>query len=48
MTDQDYKQIKVWPQTFERLRAAKPDGATWDYWLTKLADDYGVPEVDET
>ena len=42
----EYKNIKARPQTFERLRDAKPEGVTWDRWLTMLADDYGVPEVD--
>jgi hypothetical protein len=32
------KNIKVTEETFEKLKAGKPDGVTWDYYLTGLLD----------
>ena len=33
MSDYNYKNIKVAPDTFEELRKNKPDGVTWDHYL---------------
>jgi len=30
------KNIKVSEETFEQLKAEKPDGVTWDYYLTEV------------
>lgn len=30
------KNIKVSPETFEQLSEEKPDGVTWDYYLTEI------------
>lgn len=30
------KNIKVSQETFEKLKADKPDGVTWDYYLTEV------------
>ena len=35
MTD-DRRNIKVSADTFDQLKADKPDGVTWDYYLTEL------------
>lgn len=35
-TMSDRKNLKVRPETFEELIADKPDGVTWDYYLTEI------------
>lgn len=30
------KNIKVSQETFDQLETEKPDGVTWDYYLTKI------------
>jgi len=35
MTD-DRKNLKVSKETFDQLKAEKPDGVTWDYYLTEI------------
>lgn len=35
MTD-SRKNIKVSESTFEELKEEKPDGVTWDYYLTEI------------
>lgn len=35
MTD-GRRNIKVSTDTFEMLKADKPDGVTWDYYLTEI------------
>lgn len=32
----DRKNLKVKPETFEELKAQKPEGVTWDYYLTEV------------
>lgn len=44
MTD-DRKNIKVSPERFEQLKAEKPDGTDWGYYLVEVRT-VDVQEVD--
>lgn len=30
------KNLKVSPEAYRKLKAEKPDGVTWDYYLTEI------------
>lgn len=48
----DRKNLKVDPETFNRLSEDKADGMTWDLYLRMLHQyafaDYAIPETDAT
>jgi len=41
MSDYEYRNIKVKPETFDELRENKPDGVSWDFnMLRNLCSSY--------
>jgi len=32
----DRKNLKISPEAYDELKADKPDGVTWDYYLTEI------------